>query len=444
MSAKLRLTGWFTFMMLVLCIITTVFVLVISDADVTDDAAERLIRIVLDNEDSFEFEHGGFDWSSIDFYKRGVFTAFYTDDGELMRGSTVDGIGPDDLPFSEYELRTFTVGDTDYYIYDACVDMSIARPWIRGVIQANDDNGLMHTIKMLTYILLPALLILSTGIGWLMACRTFRPMEQIMHTANSINDAGDLTRRVDLHGGSAEMQELSRTFDSMFERLERSLSAERQFASDASHELRTPITVIMAQCDRARRKDQSREDFLKSIDVIDEQAHGMSELVQQLLSLTRLQQGTDRYPLAEGDISAFTTACCEAFVPAQERGISLDTDIAPELIARFNPALMSRIIQNLLQNAYKYGRDDGHISVRLFRDGKFVRLCVSDDGIGIAPEDQDRIWRRFWQGDPSRGEDGGSGLGLAMVKEMAEFHGGSAAVESTPGSGSCFTVSLPA
>ena len=104
---------------------------------------------------------------------------------------------------------------------------------------------------------------------------------------------------------------------------------------------------------------------------------------------------------------------------------------------------MSRVVQNLLQNAYKYGREGGHINVALHRaDGRAV-LTVRDDGIGIAPENQDKIWQRFWQADASRGEDGGTGLGLAMVKEITQFHGGTVAVESTPGEGSTFSVILP-
>ena len=169
----------------------------------------------------------------------------------------------------------------------------------------------------------------------------------------------------------------------------------------------------------------------------------MGELVQSLLSLTRMQQGTERYPLRRGDLSEFVASCCGEFVPADTRGMTLTTDIEPGVELEYNHALMSRVVQNLLQNAYKYGREGGHINVALHRaDGKAV-LTVQDDGIGIAPEDQDKIWQRFWQADASRGEDGGTGLGLAMVKEITQFHGGTVAVESVPGEGSTFSVILP-
>ena len=181
---------------------------------------------------------------------------------------------------------------------------------------------------------------------------------------------------------------------------------------------------------------------MASIAVIEEQGKHMSELVQQLLGLTRIQHGIDRYPMRRSDLSIFVESCCGEFMPHDSRGISLETDIKPGIEADFNPALMSRVVQNLLQNAYKYGRENGHILVSLEQRGGRALLRVRDDGIGIAPEDQDKIWQRFWQADTSRGEDGGSGLGLAMVKEIAEFHGGRASVDSEPGKGSTFMVEI--
>ena len=129
--------------------------------------------------------------------------------------------------------------------------------------------------------------------------------------------------------------------------------------------------------------------------------------------------------MKEGDISAFVEMCANEFVPEKDRGIELKTEIEDEVSLKFNAALISRVIHNLLQNAYKYGRDGGHILLKLKKLKDGAEISVTDDGIGIAKEDLDKVWKRFWQADSSRGEDGGSGLGLAMVKEIANFHGGS-------------------
>lgn len=442
MSAKLRLTLWFTLMVFILAAMVLVFVLVINSAAITDDPAERLVKTVLRNADDVEFDNGRFDWEELELYRRGVYCSFYSTAGDLLLAAEDPGMTALSLPFEKNIIRTVNIGGQDYFCYDSYVDMDITGIWIRGLVSSSDRSGLMHTIIVLTCTLLPALMALTLGGGWIIALDAFRPMEKILSAADSISDGGDLTARVGLKRGPTEMRRLSRAFDRMFARLELSFNAERQFASDASHELRTPITVILAECDRAKRKDKSPEDFLASIAVIEEQGKHMSELVQQLLGLTRIQHGTDRYPMRRLDLSIFVESCCGEFMPHDSRGISLETDIKPGIEADFNPALMSRVVQNLLQNAYKYGRENGHILVSLEQRGGRALLRVRDDGIGIAPEDQDKIWQRFWQADASRGEDGGSGLGLAMVKEIAEFHGGRASVDSEPGKGSTFMVEI--
>ncbi len=442
MSAKLRLTLWFTLMVFILAAMVLVFVLVINSAAITDDPAERLVKTVLRNADDVEFDNGRFDWEDLELYRRGVYCSFYNTAGDLLLAAEDPGMTALSLPFEKNIIRTVNIGGQDYFCYDSYVDMDITGIWIRGLVSSSDRSGLMHTIIVLTCTLLPALMALTLGGGWIIALDAFRPMEKILSAADSISDGGDLTARVGLKRGPTEMRRLSRAFDRMFARLELSFNAERQFASDASHELRTPITVILAECDRAKRKDKSPEDFLASIAVIEEQGKHMSELVQQLLGLTRIQHGTDRYPMRRSDLSIFVESCCGEFMPHDSRGISLETDIKPGIEADFNPALMSRVVQNLLQNAYKYGRENGHILVSLEQRGGRALLRVRDDGIGIAPEDQDKIWQRFWQADASRGEDGGSGLGLAMVKEIAEFHGGRASVDSEPGKGSTFMVEI--
>ncbi len=442
LSAKVRLTAWFTLMILLLSAMVLVFVFVINGASVTDDPAGRLVKVVQRNASHIEFDNGGFEWNDIDFYRRGVYCSVFDAEGKLLRGAAMED-AEIDVPFEPSVVRTVAVDKVTYFVYDVFVDMSVTQLWIRGIIDSADRSGLMHTIMVLTWTLLPAILILSVGGGWLIARGAFRPMETIVQRAGSISDGEDLSARLDLNRGPSEMRLLGHTFDRMFARLEKSFNAERQFASDAAHELRTPVAVILAQCDRARRKDKTSEDFLKSLDVIESQGHRMSELIDQLLSLTRLQQGVDRYPLREADLSEFLAALNDEFVPLNERGITRTAEIEPGVIARFNPTLMARIVQNLLQNAYKYGKDGGHVALTLkIEDGAAV-LRVADDGIGIASEDIDKIWQRFWQADASRGEDGGSGLGLSMVREMAEFMGGTARVESVPGTGSTFTVALP-
>ncbi len=442
MSIKLRTSLWFTLMVLLLSVMILVFVLLINGASITGDPTERLVKVVTHNVEDAEFDNGKFDWDDLKLYKNGVSCVVYNKSGEYLKGAHIQGIEFSDYPLKDGLVRKIEISGKNYLMYDVYVNMEISGIWIRGVVAESWVSGLIDTILILTCILLPCILVLAFGGGWLISWGAFRPMNKILAAADSISGGGDLSARINLKRGSSEMRRLSRSFDNMFSRLEKSFEAERQFTSDASHELRTPITVILAQCDRAKRKDKSPEDFINSINIIQEQAQGMSELVQGLLGITRLQHGTDRYKLKKADLSQFCLACAGEFVPEDPRGIKLTCNVENGIEAKFNPALMQRLIINLLQNGYKYGKENGNLILSLEKDGDKIQLSVKDDGIGIMPEDLNKIWQRFWQEDPSRNDRGSSGLGLAMVKEIVEFHGGTVRVESRRGEGSEFIITL--
>ena len=443
MSAKLRLTLWVTFMVLVVSAMVLVFVLVINRHSLPEDPAEYLVEVVMDNASDVEFDRGSFEWNEMTVYKRGVYCSFYNTNGDLLLSADKEDMDFSDEPFKENTIRTVTSGDKEFYLYDRYVDMEVTGLWIRGVVMTDSHVGITNVILRLTVMILPIILIITfLGALWI-SSRTFKPIEKIVATANSINDADDLTDRINLKRGPKEMKQLARAFDRMFERLEKLFEAERQFTSDASHELRTPTAVILAECDRAKRKAKTPDDYRESIGHIETQGQRMSDLIEELLGITRLQQGTEKYPLKKSDLSEFITLSAEEFVPSEKRGIRLETEIEDGIECSFNPSLMSRVVYNLLQNGYKYGKENGYVQLRLTREGGDAVISVKDNGIGIPEEDQSKIWQRFWQADSSRGNEGGSGLGLAMVKEIAELHGGSVSVESTLGKGSTFTFRIP-
>ncbi len=444
MSAKLRLALWVTSMVLLVSVMVLVFVLVINRHSLPEDPAAYLVDVVIDNANDVEYDRGKFEWNEMSVYKRGVYCSFYNTNGDLLLSADKEDMDFSGEPFIANKIRMVRSGDKEFYLYDYYVDMEVSGLWIRGVVLTDSHQGISDIILRLTIIILPVILIVTfLGALWI-SSRTFRPIEKIVATANSINDADDLTDRIGLKRGPKEMKQLAGAFDRMFERLEKVFDAERQFTSDASHELRTPTAIILAECDRAKRKAETPEDYRESIDNISEQGRRMSALIDELLGITRLQQGTERYPLSKGDLSEFVTLSSEEFVPADDRGIRMETEIEPGIECSFNASLMSRVIYNLLQNAYKYGRDNGYVRLTLGREGSDAVIRVKDNGIGIKKEDLDKIWQRFWQADSSRGSEGGNGLGLAMVKEIAELHGGSVTAESTEGRGSEFIFRIPA
>ena len=440
MSAKWRMVLWLTLMMLLLAAVTLTFVLVMNGSVIANPAS-RLVKTVADCADAVEFDHGVFEWDEMKEYKHGVYCTYYDAEGTYLRGAMpfAEAVA---LPLQTGAVRPYSADGKDWLVYDSYVDMTITGFWVRGVISADAAAGPGRVILPLTWSLLPVLLLLSIGGGWLIARDSFLPLERITEAAGSISDGDDLSARLDLRRGPREMRRLAHTFDGMFARLETSFLSKKQFTADASHELRTPVAVILAECDRAKRKAETKEDFLASINVIEQQGNKMNTLIEQLLSLTRIQQGTEKYPLRVCDLSGFVDACCDEFVPTDERGMTLETDIEPGIEAAYNPSLLSRAMFNLMQNAYKYGREGGHIRVSLCRENGSAVISVKDDGPGIPKAEQEKIWQRFYRCDSARPE-GGTGLGLSLVREIALVHHARAEVVSEPGQGCDFRIVLP-
>ena len=280
-------------------------------------------------------------------------------------------------------------------------------------------------------------------IGYVIADRSLAPVRQIIGTAARINAGDDLKQRIGLEEGGDEIHQMAHAFDAMFNRLELVFEEERQFTSDASHELRTPLSVILAQCQMALEEDLTPEEYRDAIRLIGRQGNRMSRLIEDMLQISRLEQRPERFEKCPFDLSHMISELCEDMELIREKEITLSYEIEPDIRLNGNEDLLRRMAANLISNAYHYGKTDGHIDVRLQRcDADHVLLKVEDDGIGISEEDQDNIFRRFYQADASR-SGGNSGLGLYMVRQIAQLHGGTVRVKSEAGKGSTFLVDLP-
>ncbi len=445
LSVKWKLTLLITALLLVLTVATVLFLMTITNRVVTENACTQLETTVRANlaligradDGSLALEEG------FSFTRSGVYTLIYNENGALLAGQPPLW-APDDLDFENGVLRPEeTWDDSDYYVLDFWLPFSWEDGvWVRGLIQAPEAASVVADLSNIALLALP-LVVLLGGVGaYLLVRSAFRPMDQIVAAAEAIGEGRDLSRRIDLGRRGDEIGRLASTFDSMFARLERSFEAEKQFTSDASHELRTPIAVILAQCGEARHAE-TPEQYQEAITVIDRQARKMSSLAAQLLQMTRLEQGTHPASMEEADLSELVSVLCEE-QPDLPRGITIQTDVQPEVHATFDVTLMSRLLQNLLDNAARYGKDNGHIWVTLRTLEDQILLSVRDDGVGIPADRLEKIFQRFYQVDPSRSGRGGTGLGLTMVRQIAALHGGEVTVESREGAGSCFTLRFPA
>ena len=240
------------------------------------------------------------------------------------------------------------------------------------------------------------------------------------------------------------MHELADTFNDMMGRLERSFDAERRFTSDASHELRTPVTVILAECEMAEKMPEDTEAVQESVTEIHKQARKMSELIGKLLAYTRLEQGTRRIDREELDLSGLVEDVCEEQRTVAARNIKIECEASPDVLVNGDVALLISLVQNLVTNAVKYGKDGGHVWVKVYSEGSKACVSVRDDGIGIGEEDLACIWNRFYQADRSRSDESrGIGLGLSLAQQIARLHGGRITASSRPGEGSEFIFSMP-
>ena len=168
----------------------------------------------------------------------------------------------------------------------------------------------------------------------------------------------------------------------------------------------------------------------------------MSRIISDMLTLTRMERGTDLFEAAPLDLSAMTDELCRDMSLIADKGIALTCQIEPDIMVEGDRVQLSRMLANLISNAYRYGRENGHIRVTLGQNQGQAVLAVADDGAGIAPEKQERIFDRFFRCAPDR-SDGGTGLGLPIARQIARAHGGDLTVQSEVGAGSTFTVRLP-
>ena len=227
----------------------------------------------------------------------------------------------------------------------------------------------------------------------------------------------------------------------MINRLDQAFKLEQQFTSDASHELRTPMSVIMAQCEYMLENTRTPEEYEAALKVIQRQGRKMSKLIEDMLCVAHLEQNKDSYPREMVDFSTLVQDICMDMALLKSKNIVLEREIEPDIFLMGNAMLLTRMVTNLISNGYRYGKQDGRIFIRLKCDSDIL-LSVEDNGIGISVEQQERIFRRFYRVEAARFSEG-AGLGLAMVKDIAKYHGGTVEVVSAVGEGSKFTVKFP-
>lgn len=448
-SLKLKLTAMYSFFMVLVTCLCLAVLFSLSGNEILTSAQMHLRERVQESADEIELEDGEFEIDS-DFYSldNNVYLALYDTGGDFLYGKVPPGL--EQAPqFEDGKIQTVKSGTEQWYVYDVQYEMENGQEfYIRGVVSVTETQKEFLIAVRFAVILLPLTVILTVLIGYRLIRRTLLPVRQMTETVQEIQKDGDLSRRIGVSQDTwkDEFYQLAGTFDGMLESLEQAFLRERQFTSDVSHELRTPVSVILAQCEASLNRTDLSEEQRKEILLIRKKAGEMSQMISQLLLLSRADQGRQQLNKEEINISELTEIIVEEHkMLAQRRKIEVHTKIEPNITGYLDESFYIRMLDNLISNAVSYGKEGGNIKVTLHQIPSGVRGTVEDDGIGISRDDQVHIWERFYRVDASRTgkEDGShSGLGLSMAKWIAQAHGGNVRVESELGKGSCFTFEL--
>ena len=291
---------------------------------------------------------------------------------------------------------------------------------------------------------LPAAVALAAMGGFLLAKKSLRPVVTISDQAEHIS-ARNLDERLKIANPKDELGRLAGVINALLARLDASFRIMREFMADASHELRTPLAIIHGEAEVSLTQERSGTEYVQSLAIIRDQSKRVSRIVSDMLALAQADAGQQRLHFDELYLNDLVEECCRAAqVLASPKGVHLDFQGGEDIPFRGDEELLKRMALNLLDNAIHYTPPGGFVFIKLRSEPSWVRLSVSDTGIGIPPDCKERVFDRFYRVDSSRARaDGGSGLGLSIVRLAAEAHKGFVDLSSHPGHGSTFTVSLP-
>ncbi len=445
-SVKFKITLWYTLITAVVSVAALVAMTTLSARMMNADIKEGIVRtadkLARELETSPELRMV----PNFKYYERGVNMELFDDDGNAVRGMLpfeVDG----KITFSDKGVRTESYGGNRYYVFDRRVNRRGGSAyWLKGVVPVAESMNAVGTVAKNNALFMLVMIVVAAAGGYIIVGRILTPVKKIRETADEISESRDLTRRIGMSDGGDEFHSLAGSFDRMLDRIQQTVEREKQFTSDASHELRTPVAAILSSCEYMTGYAESMDDMRDSAEGIKRETERMSKLISELLMISRMDKNTLKASMEKIDLGELVSFVCDEQEEINRSGsITLHRDISEGIFVLADRYMLARLAINLISNAYTYGRDGGNITVSLTESGGCAALEVADDGIGISAEDIPRTWERFYRVDASRTatDKQNMGLGLSIVSQIAAFHGGDVQVESENGKGSKFTFKMP-
>lgn len=445
LSIKMRVTLWYALITVLIISSTFILIVTMSYNTMCNIIKGSLMDSVQRNANTIRTIEGELILKDIDEYDGNKNIVVYNRQKNVILGVVPYGF-PKDITLNNRTVQQIDVGGQHWYVYDTFVFIDDDYVVVRGIVPLNSIYQTIQWATLISICVLPALMLMVVMVGYRMAERAFKPVNKISEAVSAINDGKDLSKRINMTGRTDEIVNLAKTFDGMFDRLEDSFNREKQFSSDASHELRTPVSVIMTQCEYAINHLDRSDEVRESLDVILKQSQKMSTLISQLLAIAREENRKKVLDMEVFDMCELCEIVLEEMEhKAATRDISLIFEPEDGIEVRADRMMMVRLLVNLISNAIKYGNDGGVVRLVIQKENENLIGCVEDNGIGIESKDIEKIWDKFYRVDSARtgDEECSTGLGLSMVKGIIEAHNGTIRVESIFGEGSKFIFTLP-
>ena len=462
LTIQKKIILWFSAMLLIIVILISAMTFAIAGSVLNESIKERLHDIVYQNMAEIEYwndlssteaepgdqflkYHDG--WLEIDddFCNifEGISTALYDADGNLLYGNMPIKLSASGT-LSYTNIEKIKYKGENYYVFDKALTVSgLEELWLRGVVSQNESTNILYNVVRLSFWLLPALAVLAILGGYIITRRSFLPVELLAKSAEEIGTGNDLSKRLDIGPGNDEIHMLANVFNDTFARLERNFEVEKQFTSDASHDLRTPLTLIEGYAEVMR--DLPGENTPENMQVIIDETKRLSTLVNAVLDYSVSRSGQAAPQVTRFNLTAAIREIMTRYAKLTEQdGYHIIFDPDRDAFVTADEIKVGQVIYNLINNALTYTGSDKTVSVlQTVRDGR-VKIEVRDSGEGIAPEDLPYIWGRYYRGDrPHKRAAIGTGLGLNIVKGILDSHGLAYGVESEKEKGSTFWFVLP-
>jgi heavy metal sensor kinase len=306
-----------------------------------------------------------------------------------------------------------------------------------------DFDETMRKLLLIMIISIPTSIIVTIVVGYFMAKKALKPVDQIRRAAVKISSS-NLDEKIDVAGRRDELGRLAETFNAMIGRLKDAFQRINQFSIDVSHELKTPLTILKGETEVALRKEREKDDYQKLLLSNLEEIDRMSCIIDDLLLLSKADAKEIKLNIEEVALRDLVMdVCMDMQIVADKKDVELQVNALEDVRLKGDELKLRRMLLNVVENGIKYSHVGGKVSVSSYVDDGYVRIDVKDDGIGISEEDIKYVFDRFYRADRSRKRISGSGLGLSISRWIAGAHKGSIEVESQAAQGSVFTIKLP-